>query len=324
MFAISSTLLPLHQPLPRLSRLDALQSGLPEAVRLQLEAAGALVPKLEGALESGLESLPTLPSFATWISETRDELRLVLTEERALAVVLLALALAVAVLGGLTRGTAASLRDSSGAVLRDPETEDALFRTELTKDEAARFDAGGAFSMISVGSERTTARQKGGAAAPAAGRRGRLPSTPINTGLWVELALCVLLDMAGDASLFYPTVGDEAQDVGFAIFQAFCLELFFDWPALAIFALWEEGLPFIDFIPSATIGWFLVVVAGARPQRRAAAGNGGSGLFRSSLDPEAEFAPGVRPPIADRRAYQQPEPYLRPRRRSTRREGKRK
>ena len=54
-------------------------------------------------------------------------------------------------------------------------------------------------------------------------------------------------------------------DVGFAVFYAFVIELFFDWPILAVFALWEEALPLSDFVPTATIGWVLVFVLRARP-----------------------------------------------------------
>ena len=123
----------------------------------------------------------------------------------------------------------------------------------------------------------------------------------------MELLLCVGLDAAGAASLFYP-VGGELADVGFALLYAFLIELFFDWPQLALFAFWEEALPFTDFIPSATIGWLLVVVVGARPAERISTG----AAFGDALDPEFGFAPGMRAPLADRDAYMSPAPWLRP------------
>ena len=250
-----------------------------------------------------------LPSMAGLVADTRDQLRAVLEEERVAAVVLLVVATSLALGGGTLRGVATKSL---------PESSSSLFRTQLTEAEAAAFDAGGAIMPIrrSLGLRRrgsSTGSSTSGSAASA-------PTNAVSPGLWLELILCVLLDAAGDASLFYPLNGgdeslfyhlNEVTDVGFAFTYAFAIELFFDWPALALLAFWEELLPFVDIVPTATFGWFLVVVLGARPDRRAETGRGGEGLFRVTLDPEIDFAPGSRPPVTDRRSYQPAEPWLR-------------
>lgn len=133
-----------------------------------------------------------------------------------------------------------------------------------------------------------------------------IPRRDVSAGLWLELVLCVALDIAGDASYFYPTFG-EASDLIFAFVYAFVLELLFSWPALAIFAFWEEALPVTDLIPSATITWVLVI-SGVRTE-----------LQRKDRDKESEeareeafFQVQLNGPLADRRAFQPPEPYLQP------------
>ena len=296
-----------------------------EPTALREEAANAF---LEGSkLFSGmLDSVrefegfyqTALPSMAGLIDDTRDQLRVVLEEERVAAVVLLVVATSLALGGGTLRGVATKSL---------PESSSSLFRTQLTEAEAAAFDAGGATMPIrrSLGLRRrsssTGSSTSGSASASSTGSSNTsAPANAVSPGLWLELILCVLLDAAGDASLFYPLNGgdeslfyplNELTDVGFAFAYAFAIELFFDWPALALLAFWEELLPFVDIVPTATFGWFLVVVLGARPDRRAETGRGGKGLFRVTLDPEVDFAPGSRPPVSDRRSYQPAEPWLR-------------
>jgi hypothetical protein len=72
--------------------------------------------------------------------------------------------------------------------------------------------------------------------------------------------------------------------------------LVLDWPLLAAFAFWEEVLPLTDVLPSATVGWLLVLL-GARPWIRA----------RRGLPPRDELP---APPLADLQAYRPPEAYL--------------
>lgn len=252
-------------------------------------------------------AFPTLPSsyqLADRIGDLREVLRELLLQERVAAIILLITAALLSLTLGLIQGTKQARNNNLELSGRER-----LFRKELTPEESAAYDSGGARWSFDRAGERLT-EPTDEASQRAAMPSGRARTSAVNAGLWLELVLCILLDAAGDASLFYPVNGELA-DVGFAVFSAFVVELFFDWPALAVVALWEEALPLIDFIPTATIGWLLVVVLGLRPERRDAGGRGGEPLFRSSLDPDIEFAPGVRPPIADRRAYQAPEPWLR-------------
>ena len=69
--------------------------------------------------------------------------------------------------------------------------------------------------------------------------------------------------------------------------------------------LGEEILPFTDIVPTATFGWLLVVVLGLRPSERDRAA-----LLRGPVDTDI-FAPGTRPPLADRESYKPPAAYLR-------------
>ena len=263
-------------------------------------------------------SIPTLPA-AYQLGDSIVELRIVISQillqERFVAILLLSAAALVALVAGLTVGAAVPASSSSrarrqaepgsveeiGAVGADAD-DAALFRVGLSEREAARYDEGGAFGYERPEQEgEQQRRQQAAAVAPR-------KALGVNAGLWFELVLCILLDAAGDASLFVPING-ELTDVGFSFFYAFAIELFFDWPQLAVFGFWEELLPFTDFIPTATLGWLLVVVLGRRPDSRPAAG---VLSFRSKLDDELEFAPGVRPPLADRKAYLAKEPWLVP------------
>ena len=120
----------------------------------------------------------------------------------------------------------------------------------------------------------------------------------ISAGLWLELVVCVALDVVGDASYFFPTFG-EASDLAFAFVYSFAVELLFDWPVLALFAFWEEALPITDLVPTATIAW-LLVVTGVRTMVR----------DRAEADRESESVMDV--PLADRRSFMPPEPHLQP------------
>lgn len=122
---------------------------------------------------------------------------------------------------------------------------------------------------------------------------------PVSAGLWLELGLCVLLDLGGVASYYFPNFG-ELSDVGFAVLNAFAIELFFDWPTMALVGFWEELLPLTDVVPTATITWILVV-SNARPAIRSVLGKG------------APTAPSARnPPLSDRASYGAAEPHLQP------------
>ena len=73
---------------------------------------------------------------------------------------------------------------------------------------------------------------------------------------WQKLALCVVVDVLGDSSFLLPGLG-EAVDIFYAPLEAFLLARLFQSNAIATIGLVEEGLPFTDAIPTATLAWVL-------------------------------------------------------------------
>jgi len=261
----------------------ALAEGLDMAVLGTRQFVYDLIPRFE------LPSLPAEFQLAGPIAELREVLRLVLEQERIASAFLLAVVLLTAVAGGLLSGDKSRSRAEEGVLFDD------LFRTSLTPEQERAYDRGAGEALL-----------EGDALDSRDESRRRSPrAMGVSAGQWLELALCVLLDAAGDASLFYPA-SEGLDAIGFAYFSALTIEIFFDWPSLALFAFWEELLPFTDIVPTATVGWFLVIVLGLRPDTRE-----GEAIFRGKVDRDT-FAPGVRPPLADRRAYAPPEFWLRP------------
>ena len=80
--------------------------------------------------------------------------------------------------------------------------------------------------------------------------------TEIKASAWAKLALCVALDLAGDASELIPILG-EATDLGFAPVEAGMIKLLFQSNLLAGLGFLEEILPFTDVVPTFTISWCL-------------------------------------------------------------------
>ena len=226
------------------------------------------------------------------IAELRTVLQLILLQERLLAVYLLFFAVALAISGGLLVGDRIRPNETVIEFL-----DDATFRDKLPPSEAAAYDAG-----VEASPRRLSDEERAAQSSLAEPQRRVRHQKDVSLGLWIELCVCIALDALGDASLFYP-VGEVA-DFAFAFVAALFIELFFDWPALALFALWEELLPFTDLIPTATLGWALVVAFGLRPTKRDRAS-----LLRGPVDTTI-LAPGARPPPADRRSYQPAESYL--------------
>jgi len=81
---------------------------------------------------------------------------------------------------------------------------------------------------------------------------------------WQKLAWCLFLDVVGAfPEIMLPGPTGEALDVlwaplyAFLLFQTFGGRPFLYKSVLAAAGFLEEVLPFTDFIPSATIGWFL-------------------------------------------------------------------
>jgi len=73
---------------------------------------------------------------------------------------------------------------------------------------------------------------------------------------WQKLALCLVIDLLGDSSFALPGLG-ELSDVAFAPLEAFLLSRMFQSNIISTFGAVEEGLPFTDAIPTATLAWIL-------------------------------------------------------------------
>ena len=78
----------------------------------------------------------------------------------------------------------------------------------------------------------------------------------LDGGQWGQLVLCLLLDLAGDASELLPILG-EFTDIAYAPVEAGLIKLLFKSNALAAFGFVEEILPFTDIVPTFTISWAL-------------------------------------------------------------------
>ena len=89
----------------------------------------------------------------------------------------------------------------------------------------------------------------------------------IEAGAWAKLALCVVLDLAGDASELIPFLG-EFTDLGFAPVEAALIKALFQSNALAGIGFVEEILPFTDVVPTFTISWALQNVWPTTPLAR--------------------------------------------------------
>ena len=221
------------------------------------------------------------------------------------------LLLQVQITSNVLLGGAAFLAVICGLIFKDRssptkvfnELQDAnTFRTELSAAASQAWDRGET-DLVSIGTSRNSRFARAqeadeqGARSSIFGEASKNLARPVSVGLWLELFLCVLLDAAGNASLYVPNGYGEVFDVINALGSAFILNLFFDWPALATFAFWEELLPFTDVVPTATIGWTLTLL-GVRPWLRA----------RRGLPPRDAQEP---PPVADMRSYSRSEEWMR-------------
>eukprot|EP00667_Euglena_gracilis_P016275 EG_transcript_17013 len=73
---------------------------------------------------------------------------------------------------------------------------------------------------------------------------------------WGKLLLCLLIDVAGDASFLLPGLG-ELSDAVYSPLEALALSQLFRSNALGVLGFVEEALPFTDELPTATLGWVL-------------------------------------------------------------------
>ena len=177
-----------------------------------------------------LEAFPSLPPMVSSLDLLmwREQASSLMMSVRVAGVGLLLFTIVAAVAAGLFVGDRSAPPEELG------NGEEELLLKEMTPERAAQWDRGGWRSGLEEAEECETGTQ---------GRAAR-----ISEGLWLELGLCVCLDVAGDASYFYPTFG-EASDLVFAFIQSFSVELLFGWPAWALFAFWEEALPVTDLAP---------------------------------------------------------------------------
>mmetsp|Transcript_1353 Transcript_1353/g.3468 ORF Transcript_1353/g.3468 Transcript_1353/m.3468 type:complete len:216 (+) Transcript_1353:370-1017(+) len=72
----------------------------------------------------------------------------------------------------------------------------------------------------------------------------------------LKLLVCILIDFVGVASFAAPGLG-EATDAGWAPISALLINYLFGNGLFTALALVEELSPGLDFIPTATIAWFL-------------------------------------------------------------------
>lgn len=72
----------------------------------------------------------------------------------------------------------------------------------------------------------------------------------------LKLLVCILIDFIGISSFAAPGLG-EATDVGWAPISALLINYLFGNGVFTALALVEELSPGLDFIPTATIAWFL-------------------------------------------------------------------
>ncbi|EOD17241.1 hypothetical protein EMIHUDRAFT_244257 [Emiliania huxleyi CCMP1516] len=182
------------------------------------------------------------------LSELRESINGVLLDVRLLSLYLNAGVFALALICGLLLGD-----QSRPDLPRDErEGDDGLYRT-MPAARAATWDRGGPTFR---GGGRGALSERSSLPPPPPAQKfvdelrpSRGAFTAVSAGLWVEFVLCVALDTLGTASYFYP-LGEFFVDGGFAFAYAFAIELFFDWPAMALFGFWEEALPYTDGIPS--------------------------------------------------------------------------
>ncbi|CAJ1380079.1 unnamed protein product [Effrenium voratum] len=78
----------------------------------------------------------------------------------------------------------------------------------------------------------------------------------LTAGQLLKLAACLGLDLMGDSTYFVPGAG-EAADLAYAPIQSIALIMLFQSRSMAGLGFLEEILPFTDFIPTATLAWFI-------------------------------------------------------------------
>lgn len=72
----------------------------------------------------------------------------------------------------------------------------------------------------------------------------------------VTLVNSVIIDTVGSSSYAIPVLGDVG-DLFWAPMQSYMINTMYKTPWLTTLGFLEEILPFTDFIPTATLGWFV-------------------------------------------------------------------
>ncbi len=226
-------------PLRHLARTTTVTLVAEELSRLN-DAVRALV-EAQPSIQIDLSALTPPPVFGPALLEIREGLTLLLLALRVQALWITAITATSAVLAGLAFGDRGELARSPGAgaaaeaqpLARMPEQ----FAREWDLGEIADDQVSG---KVAQASQIADSAHKG-----------------VSAMLWLELVVCVSLDVAGVTSYFFEF--GEVSDTVFAFVNAFVIELFFDWPAMALIGFWEEILPFTDIVPTATLAWILHV-----------------------------------------------------------------
>ena len=76
----------------------------------------------------------------------------------------------------------------------------------------------------------------------------------IRDAVWLKLLVCLLIDLIGLLSYLLPVIG-ELGDIAWAPLQGAVLVFMFG-SRLGALGFIEEIVPGLDFVPTATIGWF--------------------------------------------------------------------
>ena len=89
-------------------------------------------------------------------------------------------------------------------------------------------------------------------------------SQSISPTAFLKLVICIAIDLLGDGSFLLPGVG-ELEDIAWAPVSAYTLQVIFGSNIITGLDFVKELLPGIDFIPVATLAWFLTYVAPPNP-----------------------------------------------------------
>jgi hypothetical protein len=131
--------------------------------------------------------------------------------------------------------------------------EKAALKAELRKRTAEQAAAETA-AAEKAAAER--AALEAAAAARAAAERQAVEQAEVEREKLNKLFLSIAIDLLGMATYAVPLVG-EAGDIGWAPISAFLIYKLYGNGIISGLALAEELLPGLDFIPTATIAWFL-------------------------------------------------------------------